>query len=219
MSRTTSVTARATTRAKAEALRAEAARVQRRRSGITIAATAVGLLIVIGAVGWGLTQTGGGSTIAAPATTASSSAIPGLVTYPDLARGHVTGTVVYPQAPPVGGDHSAVWQNGGIYHAPVPDENAVHSLEHGAFWITYQPGLPDDQVAAIEAAVQGQAYALVSPYPGQPAPVEATAWGVQLKLDSATDPRLAEFIAAYADASQAPEPRGEVTGGAGTPAQ
>ena len=31
------------------------------------------------------------------------------------------------------------------------------------------------------------------------------------------DPRLAAFIAAYADATKAPEPRGEVTGGSGTP--
>jgi hypothetical protein len=216
MSKTTP-TARATTRAKAEALRAEAAQGERRRRRITIAATVAGLLVVGGGLAWGLTHTGS-STPAAPTTgTTTSSTIAGLVAYPDLARGHVTGTVTYAQTPPAGGDHSAVWQNAGIYNQPVPDENAVHSLEHGAFWITYQPSLPADQIAAIKAAVQGQAYALVSPYPGQPSPVEATAWGVQLKLDSATDPRLAQFIAAYADATKAPEPRGEVTGGTGSP--
>ena len=53
--------------------------------------------------------------------------------------------------------------------------------------------------------------------PGAARPGRGDRVGVQLKLDSATDPRLAAFIAAYADATKAPEPRGEVTGGSGTP--
>lgn len=204
------------TKAKAATLRAEAAKVERRRRVGVVAATTAGLLVVIGAVGWGLSHASTGAA-AAPASSASSTAIAGLVSYPNLSRNHVTGPVSYAQTPPVGGDHSAVWLNAGIYDKPVPNENAVHTLEHGGFWITYQPNLAADQVAAIKAAVSGQPYALVSPHPGQPSAVEATAWGVQLKLDSATDPRLAAFIADYADASKAPEPHGEVTGGTGTP--
>ena len=48
-------------------------------------------------------------------------------------------------------------------------------------------------------------------------PIVATVWGVQLKLQSATDPQLATFLAKYSDASLAPEPKGECTGGVGTP--
>ncbi|MFN8157767.1 MAG: DUF3105 domain-containing protein [Candidatus Nanopelagicales bacterium] len=204
------------TKAKAAALRAEAAKADRRRRAVVIGTTAAGLLVVGGAVGWGLSHTTTGAA-ATPASSASSTAVAGLVSYSNRSRNHVTGPVTYPQTPPVGGDHSAVWLNAGIYDKPVPNENAVHTLEHGGFWITYQPSLAADQVTVIKTAVSGQPYALVSPYPGQPAAVEATAWGVQLKLDSATDPRLAAFIAAYADASKAPEPHGEVTGGTGTP--
>ena len=36
-------------------------------------------------------------------------------------------------------------------------------------------------------------------------------------LQSATDPQLKSFIDKYADGSKAPEPRGECTGGIGTP--
>ncbi|MGV8909396.1 MAG: DUF3105 domain-containing protein [Propionicimonas sp.] len=139
------------------------------------------------------------------------------VTYPNLARGHVSGPVAYAQTPPVGGDHALAWQNCGVYLEPVPNENAVHSLEHGAIWVTYRPDLPADQVKLLQAAVKGQPYGLLSPFPDLPAPVAASVWGVQLKVQSASDPELATFLAKYADASQAPEPRGECTGGVGTP--
>src|ERR687891_454587 len=59
---------------------------------------------------------------------------------------HTEETVPYSQIPPVGGPHDPVWQNCGFYDMPVRDENAVHSLEHGAVWITYSPDLPQDQV-------------------------------------------------------------------------
>jgi len=125
--------------------------------------------------------------------------------------------VVYPQTPPVGGDHSEQWQNCGVYTEPVRSENAVHSLEHGAIWVTYRPDLAPDQVQALQSAVKTQPYGLLSPFPGLPAPVVATVWGTQLKLQSASDPQLANFIAKYADANRAPEPRGECTGGIGAP--
>ncbi len=148
---------------------------------------------------------------------ASAAEPTGEATFADQARGHVAGTVNYSVTPPVGGDHAGVWQNCGFYTDPIPNEPAVHSLEHGAFWITYQPDLPADQVAALQAAVRNQPYGLLSPMSGLPTPVVASAWGVQLKLDSANDPRLARFVAAHADGSKAPEPRGECTGGVGSP--
>src|SRR5215212_3432936 len=63
----------------------------------------------------------------------------GTKTYTDLPRSHVDGPVEYPQTPPVGGNHSPVWQNCHYYDTSVPNERAVHSLEHGAVWITYSP--------------------------------------------------------------------------------
>ncbi len=126
------------------------------------------------------------------------------------------GTATYDTKPPVGGNHAAVWQNCGIYTEPVVDENAVHSLEHGAMWITYRPDLAADQVKALQDLLRNQPYALLSPYPDLPAPVVASAWGVQMKLTSASDPQLGDFIAQYRDGSKAPEPKGECTGGAVT---
>ena len=129
----------------------------------------------------------------------------------------MTGNVTYPQTPPVGGAHSTIWQNCGVYSTPVRNEYAVHSLEHGAMWITYRPGLPASEIAKILDDVTAQPYALVSPYPGLPSAVVASAWGVQLKLDSAADPRLKTFVNTYKSGGLAPEPGGECTGGNGTP--
>ena len=55
----------------------------------------------------------------------------------------VTGSVELPVVPPVAGEHNAAWQNctGNVYDAPIANEHAVHSLEHGAIWITYRPDL------------------------------------------------------------------------------
>ncbi len=143
--------------------------------------------------------------------------IPGVVTYSNLSRNHVEGTVTYPQNPPVGGDHNPVWQNCGVYNAPVQSENAVHSMEHGAVWITYQPSLASSDVAQLRNLVSGHSYALLSPYPGLPTPVVISAWGVQLKVQSAGDPRLAQFLSKYEQGPQTPEVGSPCSGGIGTP--
>ena len=64
---------------------------------------------------------------------------------------------------------------------------------HGAVWITYRPDLPIDQVQTLEALAD-QGFILVSPYLTLEDPVVASSWGHQLRLESADDPRLEQFI-------------------------
>ncbi len=109
---------------------------------------------------------------------------------------HVAGKLTWKENPPVGGVHNVAWQNCGVYSEPIHNEHAVHSLEHGAVWITYRPDLPADQVQQLASLARGD-YMLVSPYPGLPVPVVATAWNHQIQLDGAADKRLAAFIDAY----------------------
>ncbi|MFY4614573.1 DUF3105 domain-containing protein, partial [Escherichia coli] len=126
---------------------------------------------------------------------------------------HVTGPVTYDQTPPVGGDHSAVLLNCGVYSEPVPNENAIHSLEHGSVWITYDPDrVAADQVTALRKAVPGT-YAILSPYKGLPSAIVVSAWGAQVQLDSPDDLRLSNFIAKYRKAQTAPEPGAPCNGG------
>ncbi len=136
---------------------------------------------------------------------------------PFAANIHVANEVNYPQTPPTGGEHLATWLNCGIYNRPVQNELAVHSMEHGAVWITYQPDLPADEVERLKNLVRGRTYTLLSPYPDLPVPIAASAWGVQLTADNASDERLGQFVTKYRQGAQTPEPGAACIGGQGAP--
>lgn len=118
--------------------------------------------------------------------------------------------------PPTGGVHRPTWQNCGIYDEPVAAEYAVHSLEHGAVWVTYQSDLPAGDVATLQDLMRGQDYIILSPYPDQDVKLVLTAWDVQLQLDSVTDERIEQFIKKYRQ-RRGPEPSASCSGGIGNP--
>jgi Protein of unknown function (DUF3105) len=136
----------------------------------------------------------------------------GVQSFENLSRNHTYEPITYEQSPPVGGDHNPIWQNAGFYEEPVPNEKAVHTMEHGAVWITYEPDLPQDQKDELRQIVESQECLLASPYPDLPTPVVASAWGKQLRLQSADDPGLQQFIEAYRKGLQTPEPNASCTG-------
>lgn len=141
----------------------------------------------------------------------ANSGIEGLVILPDPGRSHVNGNVDYERMPPVGGPHSPEWLNCGIYDEPVRPENAVHSMEHGAVWLTYRPDIPSEQVSILEDIVnrersrQGEPLIILSPLAEQAAPIVATAWRVQLELQDAADERLLAFVGRYQRGPFTPE--------------
>ena len=131
--------------------------------------------------------------------------------YENLPRDHTEDDVDYTQVPPVGGRHDPVWLDCGAYDAPVRDENAVHDLEHGSVWISYDPGLGADDVQALTQVLPQNG--ILAPYDGLPAPVVVTVWGRQLRLTGADDPRLPLFIERFGDGHTAPEPFASCAGG------
>ncbi|MGW1621048.1 DUF3105 domain-containing protein [Streptomyces sp. NPDC002172] len=132
-----------------------------------------------------------------------------------LSRTHVTGTVKYPMHPPVGGNHNPVWLNcnGNVYTKAVKDENAVHALEHGAVWVTYTDKASKSDVDKLAAKVKQTPYSLMSPYADQTSPIELSAWGHQLSVTSADDPKVGTFFETYVQGKQTPEPGASCTGG------
>jgi hypothetical protein len=142
----------------------------------------------------------------------------GVETIEVTSASHVDTAVAYERIPPVGGDHNPAWQNCGFYSEPISTEFGVHSLEHGAVWITHRADLAEDQIGALRDRT-ARSYVLVSPWEGElPAPVVASAWGKQLQFDSATDPALAQFVDFFAQGPQTPEPGAACSGGVGNPA-
>lgn len=107
--------------------------------------------------------------------------------------------------PPDGGNHNPFWYKCAAYTAPLVQEHAVHSLEHGAVWITYKPDTSAADIKTLTADVAGNDYALLSPYLGQTAPVMATAWGRQLSAQSVADPQIKRFVSVFADGPQTRE--------------
>lgn len=168
-------------------------------------------VLAIGVVGWI-----GYSVIADRAQQSEDEKLLGDVQTFEFDRGHVSDPVTYEQTPPAGGPHFSRWQNCASYGAPLQNENAVHSLEHGAAWITYQPDLPADQVELLRSKADSQSYVLVSPYPDLPAPVVVSAWGAQLTLDSANSDALDAFLRKYRQSPNAPEPGASCSGGIST---
>jgi len=125
-------------------------------------------------------------------------------TFGSLDQGHTEAPVSYPHVPPVGGIHNAVLQPCGFYDQPIQNEKGVHSLEHGAIWITFRPDLPAADVETLAGLARSRTLVLVSRWAdGLPSPVVASGWGRQLQLQSVSDPRLAEFVRRYAN--QGPE--------------
>ncbi|MER6443232.1 MULTISPECIES: DUF3105 domain-containing protein [unclassified Streptomyces] len=132
-----------------------------------------------------------------------------------LSRNHVTKTVDYPMEPPVGGDHNQVWMNcnGDVYTKPVNNMNAVHSLEHGAVWVTYNDKASDADVKALAEKVKKTPYTLMSPVADQKDPVMLSAWGKQRTVTGASDPAVNSFFSEFVQGKQTPEPGAACTNG------
>jgi hypothetical protein len=178
----------------------------RRNRLITVVIAGISVVAVVSLVGIaGIVTKGPGAS--------SVTAIRGVQVFKGLTANHVTSTVAYKPITPVGGNHSATVLNCGVYTDPVPNEPAVHSLEHSAVWITYDPKIITGAQLKTLQSEMPKTYVILSPFTELPSPIIASAWGAQLKVDQVGDPRIAEFLAKYRESKSAPEPSAPCTGG------
>ncbi|MFI6935856.1 DUF3105 domain-containing protein [Streptomyces sp. NPDC050287] len=214
MSKTSKKAATEARRAKIEeARRAERAR-ERRNRIITVTVSA---LIVVGLVGWGAYAINDANEKEDQQAAAAKKPVRGEKSWDakKLGRNHVQQKVKYPMNPPVGGDHNQAWMtcDGTVYTKPVANENAVHSLEHGAVWVTYNDKAADADVKTLADKVAKTPYTLMSPDKTQSGAIMLSAWGHQLAVDKASDPRVEQFLTKYVQGSQTPEPGAACTNG------
>ena len=214
MSKTSKKKAATDRRARIEEMRrAERAR-ERRNRIITITISSV---IVAGLVGWGAWAINNANEKQDQKAAAAKKPVQSEKTWDakKLGRTHVTGTVKYPMNPPVGGNHNQAWMtcDGTVYNKPIANENAVHSLEHGAVWVTYNDKATDADIRTLSDKVSKTPYTLMSPDTSQSGTITLSAWGTQLSVDKASDPRVEQFLTKYVQGAQTPELGATCSGG------
>lgn len=199
------------------AIQAEQRAKQRRRRNASIA----GGLAAVVAIGGGITyaatrhsSTNSSASSSSSGNSGTEGTVDGIAhmrTWSGLGREHVEGDPKFAMTPPVGGNHNQAWANCGVYSRPIPDKYAVHSLEHGAVWITYTPKVNVTDLAKLKS-IANQDYMLMSPYPTQDSPIIVSAWGHQIRATSASDPRIQKFVDTYLQGPQTPEPGAACSG-------
>lgn len=128
---------------------------------------------------------------------------------PTTSADHVTNAsqVIIPDGqPPTAGPHFANPQGLGVYDAPIEDGRAIHSLEHGIIWITYNPDKVD--AAGVKKLMEVQkAYSndvIISPRPANKDAVDVASWRRLLKFDSVDVDQLKKFV--VTNRNRSPEP-------------
>jgi hypothetical protein len=125
---------------------------------------------------------------------------------PGQSTQHVTaGTEVdYEYMPPSGGPHYDNWVNGGFYEESPPIGELVHSLEHGAVVVWYDPDEVTPQVAESLTAFGrthqgdfGSFIAVPTPVEDPEAPFVVTAWERRMTMEEYDAETVRQFAAEY----------------------
>jgi hypothetical protein len=128
--------------------------------------------------------------------------------FPDMGGQHIADgepAPAYNSDPPTSGPHSATPAPCGIYRSPVPDVSSLHSMEHGAIVVQYDPGLSQTEIEELEEigrSIGGEI--IVAPRPGNPAAVALTAWTKLLLLNQVDSDVISGFEREFGNRS--PEP-------------
>lgn len=125
-------------------------------------------------------------------------------TFPDLGTTHVSPgePIAYNSDPPTSGPHFDTTPPCGIYRQPVPDGGVLHSMEHGAVVVHYDPELPEDAIVEMEEIARRlRGELIVVPRPGIEAPVVLASWRRLLSLESVSEDVVTAFLREYGNRS------------------
>jgi len=170
-----------------QAAEARAMQVANRKRRTRIGLSVLAAVVVVGAIGFVMVDK------------AIADELPGVSQQTYDGRDHVESgqAVAYATATPTSGTHAASSPRCGVYDQQMPAEFAVHSLEHGAVVIWYQPSLATEEISGLEAVVNRfDDRVILSPNAELSQPVVATGWN-RLKAYDGADPELDQFIETY----------------------
>ncbi|OGY29895.1 MAG: hypothetical protein A3F35_00450 [Candidatus Woykebacteria bacterium RIFCSPHIGHO2_12_FULL_45_10] len=114
----------------------------------------------------------------------------------------------YNTNPPSNGPHYPTTAGCKIYSDEVVDEAAIHSLEHGAVWITYKDKNDNQLKTSLEALVKelGASKILLSPRAKNDSKIALASWGRVLKLESFDKQKTTDYVKLYRNGTSAREP-------------
>jgi len=114
--------------------------------------------------------------------------------------------IAYPSYPPTSGPHWPAPTTWGFHSEVVPDERAVHNLEHGGVVASYN-NIPSDALAALQSLLTtfprdkfGEVKLVIRPYDKiAPGTLVLTAWNWIDELTAYDDARVRAFLSAHID--------------------
>jgi hypothetical protein len=119
-------------------------------------------------------------------------------------RDHVepgTDVTEYQTNPPTSGTHWTDAQTWGVYEEEIPDGAAVHGLEHGGIWISYQTESvsPDTLGILRELQQENKGSVILSPRNENESPIVVASWGkmMELKEEELTKALVQKYINTY----------------------
>lgn len=128
-------------------------------------------------------------------------------TFPILGQEHIAVGATHPaynSNPPTSGSHYAQPADWGVYQKELPDEQAIHNLEHGGIWISYKD-IDEKTKSDLEAI--GKRYSgsvIVTPRSANDAKIVLASWGRLEKLENFDETKIVDFI--RANKNKSPEP-------------
>lgn len=132
---------------------------------------------------------------------AVSSPVEGTVEYDIVGRNHIaqgTAGSGYNSNPPTSGPHWPAPAKNGSYDAPLPDEQAIHNLEHGYVWISYKSDVGDDVKNKLKDIARDDDWKVIlTPRDADESKIALAAWGRLLKMDEPDYDKIKDFIKTY----------------------
>lgn len=130
-----------------------------------------------------------------------SNPVEGTVDYEIVGRNHIAqGTTGsgYISEPPSSGPHWPTPAKNGVYDNQLPDEQIIHSMEHGYVWISYKPDAPDEVKNKLKEIVKDDDWKVVlEPRDKNQTMIALAAWGRVLTLEQLDEGKVKDFIRTY----------------------
>ena len=171
--------------------------------GLVVLAAIGGAIVIVVLV---LMNSGGGTSDLDPSTAPLMGIEVPISTSNHITEDQADQMQITPGIPPAGGPHFATPLNPGIYDEPVPDGNAVHSLEHGIVWISYNADLVSEAgLETLESIANDFGNdVILSPRAENDKAVGIVSWGRYLVFDEVDEQALRDFI--ETNVNRSPEP-------------